>query len=150
MREFATRPLLLSSSAHHLNPCWAAVEVPCQHLASLATERILQVKLTPGVGAENKITYNDILHDIMQSRSTAFLRGRLSIHSIAGGTTALEEWNALHTILAWGCGRHCVSHSALVEYKRPCSCYFPPERGLLRMTHRYIKLIRVETSPGCL
>ena len=32
-------------------------------------------------------------------------------------TTALVEWNALHTILAQGCGRHCVSHNAPVEYK---------------------------------
>jgi len=31
--------------------------------------------------------------------------------------TALMEWNAP------------------VEYKKPCSCYFPTERGLLEMTH---------------
>ena len=50
-------------------------------------------------------------------------------------STALVEWNALHTILH---GRDCVSHNASVEYKRPCSCYFSPDRGLLRMTHCYI------------
>jgi len=31
-----------------------------------------------------------------------------------------------------------VTCNAPVEYRRPCSCYFPPESGLLRMTHRYI------------
>ena len=33
--------------------------------------------------------------------------------------TALMEWNALHTILAQGRSRLCVSHNAPVKYKRP-------------------------------
>ena len=33
---------------------------------------------------------------------------------------------------------HIVSVTmSLLIYKRPCSCYFPPEQGLLRITHRY-------------
>jgi len=28
----------------------------------------------------------------------------------------------------------------LLSIKRPCSCYFPPEWGLLRMTHRRSRL----------
>jgi len=49
-------------------------------------------------------------------------------------------WNGMHCTPSWlrGRGRHCVSHNAPVEYKKPCSCYFPLERDLLRMTHCYI------------
>ena len=51
-------------------------------------------------------------------------------------TTALMEWNALHSIMA--------IMSAPVEYKRPCSYHFLPEQGL----HHY--KMRVGTSPACL
>ena len=49
-------------------------------------------------------------------------------------------WSGMHCTPSWlrGHGRNCVSHNAPVEYRRPCSCYFPPEWGLLRMTHCYI------------
>jgi len=35
-------------------------------------------------------------------------------------------WSGMHCSPSWlqGCGRHCVSYNAPVEYKRPCSCYF--------------------------
>jgi len=35
-------------------------------------------------------------------------------------------WSGVHCSLSWlqRCGRHCVSHNAPVEYKRPCSSYF--------------------------
>ena len=36
---------------------------------------------------------------------------------------------------------HTVRHPP-VGYKRPCSCYFLPERGLLRMTHHYINMVQ--------
>ena len=49
-------------------------------------------------------------------------------------------WSGMHCIQSWlqGCGRHCVSHNAPVEYKKTLQLLFPPERGLLKMTHRYI------------
>ena len=35
-------------------------------------------------------------------------------------------WSGMHCSPSWlqGCGRHCVSHNAPVEYKRPRTCYF--------------------------
>jgi len=60
----------------------------------------------------------------------------------------LMEWNTLHAILALGVWQtfslvlllgtrtrlqgHYVCHNAPVEYKRCCTCYFPPEWNLLR------------------
>jgi len=46
----------------------------------------------------------------------------------------------MHCSPSWlqGCGRHCVSHNAPVEYEKTLQLLFPPERGLLRMTHCYI------------
>ena len=51
-------------------------------------------------------------------------------------TTALVEWNALLTILAPGCGRHCVSIKDLAV---AISTRVGPAEE-----------IRVETGPGCL
>ena len=52
-------------------------------------------------------------------------------------TTALVEW---HCTLSWLRGRGqtlCQVTMPLLSIKA-CSCYFPPERGLLRMTHHYL------------
>ena len=52
------------------------------------------------------------------------------------GWPALMEWNALYTILAPGV-RHTLSVTIpLLSIKDlAASCYFPPERSLLRMTY---------------
>ena len=58
----------------------------------------------------------------------------------SGGSSWQQPWwSGMHCIPSWhrGRGRHCVGHNAPVKYKRPCSCYFPLERDLLRMTHHY-------------
>jgi len=48
-------------------------------------------------------------------------------------TTALVKWNALQTILAPG-----VWQTLCQSVQKTLQLLFPPERGLLKMTHRYI------------
>ena len=59
-------------------------------------------------------------------------------------------WSGMHCSPSWlqGCGRHCVSHNAPVEYKRPCSCCFHQSGACWRWPTAI--QIRVETGPGCL
>jgi len=47
-------------------------------------------------------------------------------------------WSGMHCTPSWlqGCARCYVNHNPLVEYKRPCSWYFPQEWSLLRVTRK--------------
>ena len=55
-------------------------------------------------------------------------RHHLSCTTTTGTIATWQQpwWSGMHCSPSWlqGCGRHCVSHNAPVEYKRPCSCYF--------------------------
>jgi len=52
-------------------------------------------------------------------------------------TTALIEWNALHTILAPWVGQALRLSQCPHWAQKSCSCHFPPEQSLLRITKCY-------------
>ena len=70
----------------------------------------------------------------LQTAWTSFDPYFYSGGSSSAGPTLVKLTASLRSL----CQGHCVSHNAPVEYTRPCSCYFPPEQVLLRMTHCYI------------
>ena len=50
-------------------------------------------------------------------------------------------WSGMHCTPSWlrGHGRHCVSHNAITEYKRPCTCYLPLREACWRWPTAILK-----------
>ena len=91
--------------------------------------------------ARSFILIRSIVTDIMSA--TPLEPGWWAVHSTPPRSARSVPcgrawWSGMHCSPSWlqGCGWHCVSQNVPDEYKRPCSCCF--QRGLLRMTHRYI------------